>query len=370
MPRALIAILRITLRTTLVALFINYVGGIYANGIFVSYKPISTHYLEQPIFDLTNSVRQEIGARTLIYDDQLALSARQHAHEMAQLSYVSHESPIAENFTLEHRIIRAGSIAQLIGENLARLNDIGNVPEQVIQGWLDSPGHRKNLLHPRFTHMGIGVAQGSDGLFYIVQTLAYQPLTLQNSRIDNQVLDVYEVNAKFSLNARQEVAILYGSQNTKAEVLDAGHYSQIIYLNSAAPVQLALGVRSTGGSFIFQDDGWLEPTNTYQQWKAGNSGAKTYAQFENVTVQKKQESNNLVTLYFDKVPNVDYGVWVNDDWQEVTFKGTSISIYIPTYLVNPIIELGLYKGNDLYEPVMRLTLSVRGGRIVLEPTLQ
>ena len=83
------------------------------------------------------------------------------------------------------------------------------------------------------------------------------------------------------LYTRSEVAILYGSKNTDPEVLDAGKYRQTIDLPDPDLVQIALGVRSSGNDFIFQDDGWLNPTNSYEPWRAGTSGPKIYAKLEN-----------------------------------------------------------------------------------------
>ncbi len=340
----------------------------YANGLYTSYETLPTNYLEQVVFDLSNAKRQETGVHTLLYDEQLALSARQHAHEMARLNYMSHESPIAENATLLKRVIRAGSAAQEIGENVARLRGVNDVAGHVVQGWFNSPGHRKNLLHPNFTHMGIGVAQGDNGSFYISQTLANQPLVLQNSLVDSQLSNVYEANIEFSVKARSEISFFYEDKNTEPRALNEGRYSQVVTLSNHNPIQIALGTHSYGNEFIFQDDGWLDPANVYQQWRAGSSGHKGHAQIENVFVQQKQKRSHRVTLYFDKVPNVDYGVWVNNALQEeARFNGNTISVDVPSHLTNPLIELALYKGNNRYSSIIRLILSVRGARVVLEP---
>ena len=88
----------------------------YANGLYVNYEYIPSHYLEQAIFDFSNAKRLEAGVGALSYDEQVALSARQHAHEMAKFDYVSHVSPIPQNSTLLQRAIQAGSPAQELGE--------------------------------------------------------------------------------------------------------------------------------------------------------------------------------------------------------------------------------------------------------------
>jgi uncharacterized protein YkwD len=46
-----------------------------------------------------------------------------------------------------------------------------SAPEQAIAGWMRSPGHRRNLLSPRFTEVGFGIAQRGSDIFY-VQVLA------------------------------------------------------------------------------------------------------------------------------------------------------------------------------------------------------
>ena len=43
---------------------------------------------------------------------------------------------------------------------------------EVVRAWLDSPGHRDNLLAPRYTHEGIGVAFGEDGMVFVTQNLS------------------------------------------------------------------------------------------------------------------------------------------------------------------------------------------------------
>ncbi|MNT70219.1 Cysteine-rich secretory protein family protein [compost metagenome] len=56
------------------------------------------------------------------------------------------------------------------GENLARNNyELPRAPEVAMQGWIKSPGHRANLVHPSFGRLGVGVAVAKDGKKYLTQ---------------------------------------------------------------------------------------------------------------------------------------------------------------------------------------------------------
>ena len=55
------------------------------------------------------------------------------------------------------------------GENLAWSSGNYSTPENIVDGWMNSPGHRDNILNSKWTHIGVGVAMGNDGALYWVQ---------------------------------------------------------------------------------------------------------------------------------------------------------------------------------------------------------
>lgn len=68
------------------------------------------------------------------------------------------------------RIDAAGGSWSRIAENLATMSGpASNVAAQTVRLWLDSEGHRRNMLEPAYTHTGVGVAIDSDGIWYVTQ---------------------------------------------------------------------------------------------------------------------------------------------------------------------------------------------------------
>ena len=92
-----------------------------------------------------------------------------HASDMAQHDYFEHQD--LAGHSPADRVRAAGYHEKLVGENIAYGPQ---TVEEVVKGWLDSPGHCQNIMDPRFAQMGVGLASGSaarKGLFW-VQLLA------------------------------------------------------------------------------------------------------------------------------------------------------------------------------------------------------
>jgi uncharacterized protein YkwD len=127
---------------------------------------------------LVNEVRARgtrCGSRTFAPVAPITLSgtlagvASGHASDMAMHDYFQHED-LAGNSPAD-RVRAVGYRERLVGENIAYGPES---VEEVVQGWLDSPGHCENIMDPRFAEMGIAYAAGRSarrGLFW-VQVLA------------------------------------------------------------------------------------------------------------------------------------------------------------------------------------------------------
>ena len=98
----------------------------------------------------------------------LANVALGHANDMAAKNYFEHVDPAGQSPA--DRVRAVGYSEKLVGENIAYGP---KSVEEVVQGWLDSPGHCENIMDPRFVEMGIGLAPGhvKRGLYW-VQVLA------------------------------------------------------------------------------------------------------------------------------------------------------------------------------------------------------
>ncbi|UVW29287.1 CAP domain-containing protein [Massilia sp. H6] len=103
----------------------------------------------------------------LRWDPELGQAALAHSRDMAALRYFSHQAK--DGSTAAERARRAGYQWQRVGENIA----FGQrTPEEVVAGWLDSPGHCANIMNPGFTEMGAAYGMASEhraGLIYWTQ---------------------------------------------------------------------------------------------------------------------------------------------------------------------------------------------------------
>lgn len=106
----------------------------------------------QQILDLTNIIRSHHQLPLLTWDQQTADVAFGHSKDMKENNYFSHDSP--KFGTLGDRLQRGQVAFQLAGENIAAQHTDGIA---ALQGWLNSEGHRNNLLNEQFTELGVGV---------------------------------------------------------------------------------------------------------------------------------------------------------------------------------------------------------------------
>lgn len=99
-----------------------------------------------------NKSRASKGRASLKLDAALSRVAQKHAEDMAKQGYFSHQSP--DGGTMVSRLEDAGLDYGYAGENIARGQDsVGDVMES----WMNSAGHRKNILNPNFKKIGIGL---------------------------------------------------------------------------------------------------------------------------------------------------------------------------------------------------------------------
>ena len=109
---------------------------------------------EQEMFRDVNSEREKQGLQPLAFDNQLRDVARAHSQDMFKRGYFSHYTP--EGKSPFDRMESAGINYQYAGENLA----LAPTTPLAMQGLMNSPGHRANILSPNFHTVGIGVING------------------------------------------------------------------------------------------------------------------------------------------------------------------------------------------------------------------
>jgi uncharacterized protein YkwD len=105
---------------------------------------------------IVNAARTVEGRPPLVLDPRLNAAAQAHAEDMLRRTFYAHENP--EGLLPRRRVEAAGVSADVIGENLAA----GQTSvENVMEAWMHSSDHRRNILEPRYTHLGVGLAVGS-----------------------------------------------------------------------------------------------------------------------------------------------------------------------------------------------------------------
>ena len=111
---------------------------------------------EREVVRLVNVERRKKGLSELKYNWQLCRVARYKSADMRDMGYFSHNSP---TYGTPYQMMRSFGITyRTAGENIAK----GQVsPEAVVNAWMNSSGHRANILNPSFTEIGVGFASGN-----------------------------------------------------------------------------------------------------------------------------------------------------------------------------------------------------------------
>ncbi len=108
------------------------------------------------MINITNEDRSDEGLTELVVNPVLTEAARMKAEHMAKYSYFAHVSP--DGLDPWYWFYRAGYTFTDAGENLAvNFSD----SEDVVKAWMNSPGHRANILNGKFTEIGIAAVRGT-----------------------------------------------------------------------------------------------------------------------------------------------------------------------------------------------------------------
>jgi uncharacterized protein YkwD len=123
--------------------------------------------LEQECLDEINRLRRAEGLAPLRFSPDLLPVAREYSRRMAEEKFFSHTDP--DGFSVRQRVEAARIRWKMLGENLAYSNGYINPVAVTLRGWMDSPGHRRNILDPDYQHTAIGVWISADGTVYFTE---------------------------------------------------------------------------------------------------------------------------------------------------------------------------------------------------------
>ena len=113
---------------------------------------------EMKVLELVNAERAKHGLSSLSWDNRLADVARAHSRDMAARNFFAHNNP--DGKTPFDRIKAAGINYGSAGENIATGQ---KTPEEVVDAWMNSEGHRANILNASYKKLGVGYVTANRG---------------------------------------------------------------------------------------------------------------------------------------------------------------------------------------------------------------
>lgn len=135
---------------------------------------------EQELLRLINHERAQAGLPELQWNEWLTQAARKHVEEMARHGQLSHQFPGEP--ALRDRIVVTGLRFSASAENVA----FGPTPAEIQDGWMHSPGHRANILEPKYNSIGVAVVRSGEEL-YAVTDFAYRVPSLSAADLEDAV---------------------------------------------------------------------------------------------------------------------------------------------------------------------------------------
>ncbi len=122
--------------------------------------------VEDLVLELTNQARRVKGLPPLSMDEDLRRVARAYSDDMLVRRFFDHTNPEGVSFDerisdhYPHRFHVVGeNIWSAFGYNPRKTQQVA---QEIVDSWMNSPGHRENLLSPHYTHLGVGVSSRQD----------------------------------------------------------------------------------------------------------------------------------------------------------------------------------------------------------------
>ncbi len=171
----------------------------------IDFDRIDYPLLHAAIFYLTNAEREVRGLTPLTHNTSLESAARVHSGDMRDRNFFSHTSPVSGRRSVRDRTDASGFSGSGVGENIARTFGITyeagrsvfspiqnggyfsythrgdpipphtylSAAETVVEQWMNSPGHRENILRSEYRYLGTGAAYFADRSFFGIPSFYY-----------------------------------------------------------------------------------------------------------------------------------------------------------------------------------------------------
>ena len=166
----------------------------------IDFSSINYPLLHASIFYETNQQREKAGVTPLMFHQSLEAAAYGHAQDMKTYEFFSHTSVVSEKESLGDRVLLAGFNWSWVGENIAKSFGIDyqagtpvyspnqnggyfsyeyqgepilphtylSFAKAIVNQWMNSPGHRANILNVNYRYLGVGTAHYQDDTFYMM----------------------------------------------------------------------------------------------------------------------------------------------------------------------------------------------------------
>lgn len=121
--------------------------------------------VERTVLCLVNRERTSRGLERLKPSAKLAKAALGHSKDMVRRDFFDHESPGGGTMTERIRAAGwfAGARSYAFAENIAWGTGAYSTPQSIVRNWMNSPGHKRNILTARYDELGVGIALGAPG---------------------------------------------------------------------------------------------------------------------------------------------------------------------------------------------------------------
>jgi uncharacterized protein YkwD len=348
-------------------LLVLTIGGVGHAQLPPTLAPLPPHDLEERLLGLTNEERALAGLPALRPSGTLAQAARHHAEEMVRLGYVSHVSPTPAREEVTDRVAMVGGTMVSVGENLAVVAaGGGDAPERAMTGWMRSEEHRRNLLAPRWTHVGFGAREGPDERLYVVQVFASDPNPLLAA--DAAWGETRSVAIRFEVIGARPGWVAIGRVDAPmvARPVAADDPVTLVLdgVDADAPTHVALGWSADEGSdLIGQESGWYDPTT--QTWTVDHRSDAAVARV--LSYASSPAALNLgLQLEFETAPQ-DVVVYADGRPVEGHVTGTRMLVTLPGREGDVRVEIGVGVDERRVAVAHELAVGVRGERVEVRP---
>jgi hypothetical protein len=276
---------------------------------------------ESDVIDLVNVERAAQGLHPLSYDHSLATAAQDHSEDMGLQGYFSHTS--LDGRTVPDRITAAGYSYNTYGENIACGQP---TPEDVIDAWMSSSGHKANILNSNFCDIGVGYAYLADSTYRHYWTQDFGRKTGVSSCPG---ISTYSIAATAGLGGgispEGDVSVYQGGNVTFTFTPDSGY--------SVVEVLVDGDAKNIATSYTFSDVGsnhTIEVNFAINQFppEADAGPPQIVEEGETVTLDASQSSDtNGAVIIYEWAQISGSQVWLSDE-----------NAVKPTFVAAPITE--------------------------------